>query len=66
MQLQMANFPLQGLDRSVLTVGALSVPHCQIGARHWHHFTGRGFKWSETHYGEADQLTLASGGSKHA
>ena len=29
---QKANIPLQGLDRCVLTVGAISGPHCQIGA----------------------------------
>ena len=27
---QMANIPLQGLDRCALQVGAMSGPHCQI------------------------------------
>ena len=39
------NIPLQGLDRRVLTVGAISRPHSQIGALLWHHFTSRGFTW---------------------
>ena len=43
---QRANIPLQSLDRCVLTVGALSGPHCQIGVLHWCHFTGHEFTWS--------------------
>ena len=39
MHLQRANIPLQGLDRCALTMGAISGPHCQIGALLWHHFT---------------------------
>ena len=38
--------PLQGLDRCALTVGAVSGPHCQIGALHWCHFASREFIWS--------------------
>ena len=63
---QRANIPLQGLDKCVLTVGVISGPHCPIGALHWRHFTSCGFTWLEKHSGEADQLTLASGGSDHA
>ena len=63
---QRANIPLQDLDRCVLTVGAVSGPHCQITALHWCHFTSHGFTLSEKHSGEADQLTLASGGCKYA
>ena len=40
------NIPLQGLDGCVLTVGAISGPHWQIGALHWHHFTSHEFTWS--------------------
>ena len=36
-----ANIPLQGLDRHLLTMGAISGPHCQIRALHWHHLQGR-------------------------
>ena len=43
---QRANIPLQGVDRRVLTVGAISGPHSQIGALLWPHFTSRGFTWS--------------------
>ena len=39
------NIPLQGLDRSALTVGALSGPHSQIGALLWCHFTSGVFTW---------------------
>ena len=62
---QRANILLQGLDRRVLTVGAISGPHCQIGVLYWYHFTSHEFTWSEKCSGEADQLTLASGGSEH-
>ena len=34
---QRANIPLQGLNRCMLTVGATSVPHYQIGALNWYH-----------------------------
>ena len=44
---QTANIPLQGLDRHVLTVGAISGLHCQIGILHWCYFTSCGFTWSE-------------------
>ena len=50
----------------MLTLGTISDPHYQIGALHWCHFTSRGFTWLEKKFGEADQLTLASGGSEHA
>ena len=63
---QKANIPLQCVDRCVLTVGAISGPHCQIGALNWYHFTSHGFTWSEKHPGEADQLILASEGSEYA
>ena len=43
---QMANIPLQGLGRLVLTAGVILSLHCQIGALHWHHFTRHGFTWS--------------------
>ena len=45
--LHRVSIPLQGLDRCVLTVGAVSGPHCQIGALHWRHFTSHGFTWSK-------------------
>ena len=65
---QRANIPLQGLDRRVLTVGAISGPHYQMEALHWCHFTSHGFTYvdGKKHSGKADQLTLASGGSEHA
>ena len=44
---QRPNIPLQGLDRRVLTIRAISGPHCQIGVLHWCHFTSCGFTWSE-------------------
>ena len=42
---QWANIPLQGLDRCVLTVGAVSGPRCQIVALHWCHFTSLELTW---------------------
>ena len=42
---QRANILLQGLNRHGLTVEAISGPHCQIGAVHWHHITSREFTW---------------------
>ena len=62
-----ANISLQGLDRCVLTVGAISDPaplpkETSIGAISPNvDLHGR-----KKHSGEADQLTSASGGSKHA
>ena len=57
---QRANVPLKGLDKHVLTVGAISGPHCQIGAFHWCHFIIRGFTWSAKSILEkADQSKLA-------
>ena len=50
----------------MLTVGVTSGPHCQIGAS-----TGTIspvvdlHDWKK-HFGEAEQLILASGGSEHA
>ena len=38
---QRANIPLQGLDGYLLTMAAISGPHCQIRALHWHHLQGR-------------------------
>ena len=29
----------------IVTVGAVSGPHCQIGALHWHHFTSCELTW---------------------
>ena len=43
---QWANNPLQGLDKHILTVEAISGPHYQIKALHWHHFTNCEFTWS--------------------
>ena len=62
---QKAIIPLQGLDRRVLTVGA---PHSQIGALHAISAISPvvDLHGQETHFGEADQLALASGGSEHA
>ena len=37
------NVPLQALGRRAVTVGAISGPHCQIVALHWHSFTSHGF-----------------------
>ena len=62
---QRANIPLQGLDRCVLTVEAISGPHSQIGVLYLYHFTSHGFTWSKKCSGEADQLTLVSEGSEH-
>ena len=42
---QWVNIPLQGLDRHVLTLGAILGLHCQIRAFHWHHLTNRKFTW---------------------
>ena len=57
---QRANVPLKGLDRHVLTLGAISGPHCQIGAFHWCHFIIRGFTWSAKSILEkADQSKVA-------
>ena len=42
---QRATIPLQGLDRHVLTEGAILGPHCQTGALHWCHSTSHGFTW---------------------
>ena len=44
---QGVSIPPQGLDRRVLTVGAVSGPHYQIRALHWHHFTSCRFTWLE-------------------
>ena len=65
---QKANILLKGLDRQALTVGAVSGPHCQIGALHWFHFTMQLwiYRVGKKHSRKADQLTLASGGSEHA
>ena len=64
---QRASIPLQGVGRRVLTVGVISGPHSKIGALLWGHFTSRGFTWSaKTTLEKADQLTLASEGSRHA
>ena len=39
---QQASIQLQDLERStVLTVGALSNPHCQFRALYWHHSISR-------------------------
>ena len=66
---QRANIPLQGLDRCALTVGAISGPHSQPGALLWRHFTspaGVDLHGRKKAFREADQSTLASGGSEHA
>ena len=42
---QMANIPLQGLDRRTLTVEAISGPYGQLGALLWCHFISHGFTW---------------------
>ena len=42
---QCVNIPLQGLDRHVLTVGAILGLHRQIRAFHWHHLTNHKFTW---------------------
>ena len=65
---QRTNIALQGLERHALTVGAILGPHSQIGAFVWRYFTSRGFTWlvKLKYSGEADQSTLASGGSEHA
>ena len=64
---QRANIRLQDLDRRVLTVGAISGSHCKIRALHWHHSPVMNLHgWKKGHFGEADLLTLANGGSEHA
>ena len=63
---QRANIPLQGLDRRVLTVRGISGPHCQIAALHWCISPVVDLHGRKKHSGEADQLTLTSGGSEHA
>ena len=40
---QGGNYSPKGLDRHVVTMGAISVPHYKIVAFHWQHFTSRGF-----------------------
>ena len=64
---QRANIPLRGLERCVLTVGAMyQVPTTKlepsIGTIHqsWIYMVGK------MHSGKVDQLILASGGSEHA
>ena len=47
------------------TVGAISGPHCQIGALHGAISPVMDIHGWKKHSGEADQLTLASGGSEH-
>ena len=43
---QRTNISLQGLERCVLTMRAVSGPHCQIGTLLWHHFTSGKSTWS--------------------
>ena len=64
---QKANIPLQDLDKRVLTVGVISGPTLPnwsppLASFHelWIYMVGI------KHSGEADQLTLTSGGSEHA
>ena len=56
---QKANFPLQGLDRHVLKVGAISgsyfSPPLASFYQSWIYMVG------EKHSGEADKLTLTTG-----
>ena len=49
---KVANIHLEGLDRHVVTMGAISVPHWKIVALYWRHFTSCGFTWSEKASGE--------------
>ena len=60
---QRANIAVQGLDRCVLIVGAISGPHCPLPLvpfhQSWIYIVGK------KHSGKADQSTLASGGSEH-
>ena len=53
-------------DVYCITMGAISVPHFQIGALHWHHFTSCAFTWLAKSSGKADQSTLASRSSDYA
>ena len=63
---QMANIPLQGLDRCALQVGAMSGPTAKLSHplepfhQSWIYMVGK--KHSE----KTDHLTLASGDSEHA
>ena len=59
---QKADIPLQGLDRCVLIVRAISGPHCQIGALNWYHFTMQSWIYMvrKLYFEEADLLTLAN------
>ena len=46
---KVTNIHLKGLDRHVVTMGAISVPHYKIGDLRWCHFINREFRWSEKH-----------------
>ena len=62
---QMANVPLQGLDRCALTAGAIHEIPSQIGGLFRRHFTGPVVDLhGKEHSGKADQSTLANGGSE--
>ena len=67
MRPQGANLSLQGLDRGVLIVGAISDSHCQNWSPPLVPFHYRGLTCPEKALsGEADQLILGSGGSEYA
>ena len=54
------------VDRRVLTVRAILAPYCQIGPSFGAISPAMDLHGRKKHSGEADQLTLASGGSEHA
>ena len=65
---QRTNIPLQGLGKYVLTLGAISGPPSQTGAQPSIGVISPGMDLhgQQKHFGEPDQLTLASGGSEYA
>ena len=66
MHLQKANIPLQGLDRCVLTVDPYQVPTAKLEPSIGTISPVMDLHGWERHSGEADQLTLANGGSEYA
>ena len=62
---QRANIPLQGLDRCVLTVGAISGPTAKLEPSIDIISSVVDLNGYKKHSGEVDQLILASGGGEH-
>ena len=65
---QWASIPLQGLDRCILTVITMSSPcsHLDFSIGTISPVVSLQYVVDKKHCGITDQLTLASGGSKHA